>query len=109
MDDKTRLLDQLRINRSQVAKPEKFYLRWSVRIALLGAVVLAAGAGLWFFSTVRERIPVHTAVAKAVPVMDTSTTTIGSLLDASGYVVALREATVSAKAIYKVTQVMVQE
>ena len=33
----------------------------------------------------------------------------GSLLDASGYVVALREATVSAKSIYKVHEVMVQE
>jgi RND family efflux transporter MFP subunit len=33
----------------------------------------------------------------------------GSLLDASGYVVALREATVSAKSIYKVNEVVVQE
>ena len=32
-----------------------------------------------------------------------------SLLDASGYVVALREATVSAKSIYKVDEVLVQE
>ena len=33
----------------------------------------------------------------------------GSLLDASGYVVAMRQATVSAKGIYKVNEVLVQE
>jgi RND family efflux transporter MFP subunit len=52
---------------------------------------------------------VHTALARAVAGNAGGVSTGGSLLDASGYVVALRQATVSAKAIYKVNEVLVQE
>jgi RND family efflux transporter MFP subunit len=48
-------------------------------------------------------------VAKALASGAAGSAAGGSLLDASGYVVALREATVSAKAIYKVNDVLVQE
>jgi RND family efflux transporter MFP subunit len=53
-------------------------------------------------------IPVHAVIARAAAVAGVATPG-GSLLDASGYVVALREATVSAKSIYKVSEVVVQE
>jgi RND family efflux transporter MFP subunit len=50
-------------------------------------------------------VSVHAVIAKALP----DAAAGASLLDASGYVVALRQATVSAKSIYKVVEVLVQE
>ena len=71
---------------------------------------MAAAAGVWVFASAHEGIPVHTVVAKAITTSSGGEVARGgSLLDASGYVVALRQATVSAKAIYKVNEVLVQE
>jgi RND family efflux transporter MFP subunit len=108
MDSKTELLDQLRIDRSQAPQQQGPGIRW--RWVIIGAlVVLAAGVSFWIFKLSNDGIPVHTAVAKAVAGSADGVSGGGSLLDASGYVVALRQATVSAKAIYKVNEVLVQE
>jgi RND family efflux transporter MFP subunit len=108
MDSKTELLDQLRIDRSQVPQQQGAGKRW--RWVIIGAlVVLAAGACIWVFRLSNDGIPVHTVLAKAVASSADGVSTAGSLLDASGYVVALRQATVSAKAIYKVNELLVQE
>jgi RND family efflux transporter MFP subunit len=72
-------------------------------------VVLVGVAGVWAFRLSEAGIPVHTAIARAVAGNAGGVSAGGSLLDASGYVVALRQATVSAKAIYKVNEVLVQE
>jgi RND family efflux transporter MFP subunit len=110
MDSKTELLDQLRIDRTQAPQPQGAGTRrrWLVIGTL---VVLAAGAGVWFwlFTSSHDGIPVHPVLAKAVATSADGISTGGSLLDASGYVVALRQATVSAKAIYKVNDLLVQE
>jgi RND family efflux transporter MFP subunit len=108
MDPKSELLDQLRIDRTQAPQGQGSgaWWRWLVVGTL---IVLAAGACVWFFMFSHDGIPVHTVVAKAVATSADGVATGGSLLDASGYVVALRQATVSAKAIYKVNEVLVQE
>src|SRR5579863_431298 len=108
MDPKTELLDQLRIDRTQAPQRQGPRGRW-LWLAIGTLVVLAAAVGVWVFMFSHDGIAVHTAVARAVASNAEGGGGGGSLLDASGYVVALRQATVSAKAIYKVNDVLVQE
>jgi RND family efflux transporter MFP subunit len=109
-DQKSALLSQLRIDRSQTPEnPEAGRRRrW---ILFIGAViVLLIVIATWWYVAASQRVLVHTAVAKAAPTGASGAGPVGgSLLDASGYVVALREATVSGKAIYKVVDVLIQE
>jgi len=109
MDPKTSLLDQLRIDRTQAARsPEdRSRRRWLIGIG--AAALLAAGIGFWLLGSVQAGTPVHTVVAEGVTTSAVAGPAGASILDASGYVVALREATVSGKAIYKVSDVLVQE
>jgi RND family efflux transporter MFP subunit len=111
MDHKTSLLDQLRIDRTQAARSPDGLSRRRWILGIGAAAVLAAGASFWLLGYGREGTPVRTVVAEG---LTTSAGVAagpagGSILDASGYVVALREATVSGKAIYKVSDVLVQE
>jgi RND family efflux transporter MFP subunit len=115
MDPKTELLEKLRIDRTQTpAHRGAGRRRWP--IVVLAAVLAAAGA-VWVLRPAGHGTPVHAVIAKAAapgvarPGVATpgAPAAAGSLLDASGYVVALREATVSAKSIYKVSEVTVQE
>jgi hypothetical protein len=107
MDSKTELLDQLRIDRTQSPQQQGPGIRW--RWVIIGILVVLVGvAGVWAFRLSEAGIPVHTAIARAVAGNAGGVSAGGSLLDASGYVVALRQATVSAKAIYKVNEVLVQ-
>ncbi|HVC64379.1 MAG TPA: efflux RND transporter periplasmic adaptor subunit [Candidatus Dormibacteraeota bacterium] len=72
---------------------------------VLAAAVLLLGGGLWF-GVLRARPPVvQTAVARAA----SQGAGAGSVLDASGYVTARRQATVSAKITGKVTEVLIEE
>jgi RND family efflux transporter MFP subunit len=110
MDDKSALLDQLRINRTQTERHRGAGWRWW--LVGLGAAVLGAAAGVWMFAFAHHGVPVQAVAAKAAAAAAPASggsAAAGSLLDASGYVVALREATVSAKSIYKVNEVLVQE
>jgi RND family efflux transporter MFP subunit len=121
MDDKSALLDQLRIDRTQTARHRGIGRRWW--LVGLGTAAIGAAAGVWMFVSAHHGVPVHAVAAKAASASGGSASTgaaaagsagigsagAGSMLDASGYVVALREATVSAKSIYKVNEVVVQE
>jgi RND family efflux transporter MFP subunit len=109
MDDKAALLDQLRMDRTASPPRRTAGSRRGWLIGISAVVALGAAAGVWFLASTPGGIPVHTVLAKAIATGVGGTSTGGSLLDASGYVVALREATVSGKAIYKVTEVLVQE
>jgi len=108
MEQKTTRLDQLRIDRTEAPRQYEIGKR-SWFFGLSAVVLIVAGAAGWAFSSVRVGIAVHTVVAKAIPMSGGGAAGGGSLLDASGYVVAQREASVSAKAINKVTQVLVEE
>ena len=101
--DKKALLDQLRIDRSEAPVSGARPLKWFLLIALAGG----AGFVLWFFEFPGEDgMPaVSTAVAQAAPAASAGP----SVLDATGYVVARRQATVSSKATGKVVEVLIEE
>jgi RND family efflux transporter MFP subunit len=101
MNDKSALLGQLKIDRDAV--PQKSgHGKW---IALaLGAIVAVAGA---FFLLK----PAPAVAVKAAPVvaLTSGNAAAGSVLDASGYVIARRQATVSSKVTGKVVELLIEE
>jgi len=111
MDSKSSLLEQLRIDRTPQTQPSASSK--GVRVALLAAsavIVLGGVAALLMWETSRaDEIPVQAAVAQAISSGGAGAPVGASILDASGYVVAMRQATVSAMMIDKVEQVLVQE
>ncbi|MGE4061834.1 MAG: efflux RND transporter periplasmic adaptor subunit [Rhodospirillaceae bacterium] len=103
MTDKSSLLSQLKIDRSAPAASASGAWRlWAGAGAVL--IILIASA---FVFVDGDGVPVKVAIARA------ATTSGGaggaSLLDASGYVVARRKATVSAKTTGKVVEVLIEE
>ncbi|MDX2417428.1 MAG: efflux RND transporter periplasmic adaptor subunit [Xanthomonadales bacterium] len=92
-------LDQLRIEREPEVESQP--RRWILLI--LGVVVLAALA-YWFFMRSPAAIEVRTAVAREI-----SSQTASTVLNASGYVTARRQATVSSKFTGKVVDVLIEE
>jgi RND family efflux transporter MFP subunit len=101
MDDKSALLGQLRIDRNTLPAGTGHGRLW-----LAGVVAaLIAGAGLWFWMR-PTGTPVRIAVAQAV----TQESAAGaSILDASGYVVARRQATVASKITAKMMELDIEE
>ena len=97
------LLGQLRIERNPSTDEESSGAgRW---IALVVVLLLAGGAGWWFFG--RGPAPLIVKTASAISASTASSS--NSVLDASGYVVARRQATVSAKVTGKVREVLIEE
>src|SRR5580692_8086423 len=109
MDDRTELLERLRINRGEGPATRTVGRRWPIPVAIGIALLLLAGGGAaWFLNAGSDAVPVKTAVATAVQSTSSGPSMGRTLLDASGYVVALRQASVSANSIYKVNEVLVQ-
>jgi RND family efflux transporter MFP subunit len=100
MSQPTPRLDDLRIERPAESNSPSRALPWIIVIICL--LLVGAGAFWWFGRT--RAIPVRTAVARAV-----ATNADRTVLNASGYVVARREATVSSKIMGKVTEIHVEE
>ncbi len=100
--DKSALLGELRIDRSAEPVSSGRPLKWFLLIAIAGGL----GFVLWFFEFPGESgaLAVNTAVAREPPAAGGP-----SVLDATGYVVARRQATVSSKATGKVIEVRVEE
>ena len=110
MNDKNVLLDQLRIDRTTEVT-EGGSLR-GLLIAGSVVLVLALAAVGWWALGRPSGIPIQVAVAREVasPGESSGSTSVGaSMLDASGYVVARRLATVSAKTIGRVVEVAIEE
>ena len=100
MDDKPALLNQLRIDRDQRA-PSGNGRIWLTAVAVLVIVTAAAG---WFFT--RPGLPrVHSTTAQAI----SGAASAGSILDASGYVVARRQATVASKITARMVELDIEE
>jgi len=93
-------LDALRIERGAEPNPPKRVLPMAIVVA---ALVLAAAAIWW--STRPKATEVRTAAAREVAATDAERT----VLNASGYVTARRQATISSKITGKVTEVLVEE
>ncbi|HYK79645.1 MAG TPA: efflux RND transporter periplasmic adaptor subunit [Micropepsaceae bacterium] len=104
MKDASSKLEALRIDRSALRRRR----RWPW-FALLLVVITAAASGVYTFGFADSGQPVRMAIAKATIAEPGSGPGSGSLLDATGYVVARRQASVSAKGIYKVVAVPVEE
>ena len=102
MEDRSALINRLKIDRPSEIEPER---RWPMWAAIVAVVVVLAGGAVWWFMP--RGIPVGVATATAAPA-DTAVGP-GTILDASGYVVARRQATVSAKVTGKVVQVSIEE
>jgi RND family efflux transporter MFP subunit len=103
MSDKKDLLNNLKIDRT--APPSEEPMTPLVRYGILGAISVAIVFG-WLFFTSEEPVEVTTFTVKEINQNDTSAS---SILDASGYVVARRRATVSSKMTGKVMEVFVEE
>jgi len=98
-------LDSLKIDRDAPSRSQSGARGWIVSL-VLAAVVSAAGA-YWFL---RERpIEVELATAAAAPAANGGAPAGAAVLNASGYVVARREATVSAKVTGKIAAVLIEE
>ncbi|MGQ0700843.1 MAG: efflux RND transporter periplasmic adaptor subunit [Panacagrimonas sp.] len=101
MDDKSALLGSLKIDRGAVEEaPNRTWL-W-VAVAVIVAIAIAA----WIFLRPDPAVLVSTVSARAVSAQSGNG---GSVLDASGYVVARRQATVSSKVTGKVVELLIEE
>lgn len=100
MSDKSALLDSLKIERTPVRRGTSPWV-WAV----LAVLLLAAAGGGWYFFWPDNRIAVHVVTASA----EGSGGASGSGLDASGYVVARRKATLATKILGKLTEVNFEE
>ena len=94
-------LDDLRIERR--IKPEGHSSFWLGILFLL--LLVSAGVWLWWLRGARA-LGVHTALVRATSAPGGNDRTV---LNASGYVTARREATVSSKVTGKVTEVLIEE
>ena len=104
MDDKTALLNQLRIDRGSESAPSGKARGSGWRHAIGGGGHrrrAPAGGG-----RARPAMPVHVVAAQAVA---GGAAAAGSILDASGYVVARRQATVASKITAKMVELDIEE
>lgn len=102
MNTNADLLQSLKIDRSAAPPPSPRKGLW-IGLGVAGAVVLAAGA---FFLLRGKDVTVRTAEATAIGAAAAGS---ASVLDATGYVVARRMATVSAKVTGRVREVLIEE
>src|SRR5580704_6907027 len=104
MNDKSALLAQLRLNRDSEPESSRPGIWWMIA-GLAVLVVLAAGA--WLIFGRQSGTPVRIVIAQESS--GSAGASGASLLDASGYVVARRQATVSSKITGKVLEVLIEE
>ena len=103
MAEREDLLNNLKIDRSKAPTEDQSFLR---KLILFGAAVVIVGVFSWVFLSEDELKEVTTFTVKSLQMSDSSAT---SILDASGYVVARRRATVSSKMTGKVMKVFIEE
>jgi RND family efflux transporter MFP subunit len=102
--DRAALLNQLRIDRTQPPSSDGHGKWWATGVA----VIVVASSGIWYLLR-PTGLPITTATARAAPSGGSAASAGPSLLDASGYIVARRRATVSSKVTGKVVTVMLEE
>jgi RND family efflux transporter MFP subunit len=97
------LLNQLRIDR-ELREETGSRAKWPWVLGAL-ALLLLIGGGLWALKSSRSTLVVHTAMAQPMVSGGPSS----SVLDATGYVTARRQATVSAQITGTLTEVLIEE
>jgi RND family efflux transporter MFP subunit len=103
MDDNSTLLNQLRIDRDSTPARAGNRRIW---LGALVGVLLAAGITAWTWMR-PAKVAVHLAVAQ--PLTGAAGAAAGSILDASGYVVARRSATVASKITARMVELDIEE
>ena len=103
MDEKKALLGELSINDAQ-RDGRNSLTRWVLVVIVAGLAVLSG----WFWYVAGEE-PLLVDLVKAEPAGRQGTSQGETVLDASGYVTARRQATVSSKFTGKVTEVFIEE
>ena len=103
MSDREDLLNNLKIDRSKETVEDSSSSR---KFIMLGLAIFIVGFFSWVFLSDDELEEVTTFTVKSLQMSDSSAT---SILDASGYVVARRRATVSSKMTGKVMKVFIEE
>lgn len=98
-------LDSLKLERNAPSRSRSSFGRWL--LVLLAASGAAAAGGYWYTQT--RPLAVETAIASIASGSQAGGVRASSVLNASGYVVARREATVSSKVTGKVAEVFVEE
>jgi RND family efflux transporter MFP subunit len=101
MDDKSALLNQLRIDRGDPSAPSRAGKLW---LAGIVAVLVIAAIVAWLWSR-PGALRVHAATAQPIA----GGASEGSILDASGYVVARRQATVASKITARMVELDIEE
>jgi hypothetical protein len=96
-----RRIEELRIDRSE--SPEEY--PWRRRLLLLGLAVALVAVAAWWFLGGAPAAEVETAVVTEARAGGAA----ASVLDASGYVVARRQATVSSKVTGRLVEVAIEE
>ena len=120
MDEKTKLLEQLRIDRGEGTRSAPQARRTTpVWVVYALVLVIVAGIGSWLFlrphaadGTVAGSSGADAATASAATGSGSSAPSApagSTALDASGYVVAQRQATVSAKALGRVVDLRIED
>src|SRR5215469_15158369 len=102
-NDKSSLLDSLKIERSAPLHRRRAGPSPWLYAVIAVLVIAAAGAGWYFWPD--NAVAVHAVTAQALGSGGAS----GTGLDASGYIIARRQATLSAKILGKVTEVNFEE
>ncbi|HEY4446610.1 MAG TPA: efflux RND transporter periplasmic adaptor subunit [Steroidobacteraceae bacterium] len=103
MDDKSALLNQLRIDRGSAPVRSGKGKLW---LGIGAAVAAVAALAAWWW-TRPGALPVHIAAAQSIA--GDGAAAAGSILDASGYVVARRQATVASKITAKMVELDIEE
>jgi RND family efflux transporter MFP subunit len=105
--DKRALLDELKIDRGAAVDEPRRPIRWFALIAAVAGVAFIA----WYVVFPKADPAAVAAPVVAAPVASAPKPAVieGSVLDATGYVVARRQATVSAKVTGKVVEVFIEE
>lgn len=108
IDQRSALLNQLRLERDDAPSAGGSARKW--RALGVGISLLAAsGAAAWFVLESKAAPVVRVATAKPTVGDTAARHGPGSILDASGYVVARRQATVSSKITGRVVELSIEE
>ena len=102
--DKKALLNELKIDRSETQVETTRPIKWFLAIAILGGIGYV-GWSVQFPQQTVEALEVRTILAQAPAEFNSD----NSVLDATGYVIARRMATVSSKVTGKVMDVLIEE
>jgi len=120
MDDKTKLLHSLAIDRAETRAAAPVRRRWPIPLAVALAVLAAAAGIFWFLGPkLRPGRPADpiAATQPAEPAQRPAAPTVSTMADsrptgglaASGYVVARRKAAVAAEITGKIVEMLVDE